>query len=85
MTGPFVKNQPALQLLSSSASFSWALQKEAQVRACCVSGTAPSSARNNRESRGGGWGDNNLADALHKLDRIQWQELEKNRVSDSGV
>lgn len=45
MTGPFVKNNPALQLLSSSASFSWALQKEAQRRAWCVSG-------DNRESLG---------------------------------
>lgn len=29
MTGPFVKNKPALQLLSSPASVSWVLQREA--------------------------------------------------------
>ena len=53
MTGPFVKNKPALQLLSSSASYSWALQRGAQGRACCVSGTAPSFAGGQQGATGG--------------------------------
>lgn len=64
MTSPFVKNKPALQLLSS-ASFSWALQRGAQGKAWVCLAQPPPMPGDNRQPLEGNSG--RLADGLHKL------------------
>lgn len=52
MTSSFVKNEPALQLLSYSASFSWVLQREAQGKAWVCLARPPPMPGDNREPLG---------------------------------